>query len=67
LIGDLLEDLLREFGRALSNKLFEFDELHNVSNSYGSPCVSQQSIIRVELLHELELFLTHTYDNDAQR
>ena len=66
LIGDLLEDLLCKFGRALSDELFEFDELDNVPNGRGPARIPEQRVVRVKLLHQLELLLADTYNNDAQ-
>ena len=53
--------------RALAGILLELHELHNISRSYVAILISESAVIRVKFLHHLELLLSHSHNNDAQR
>jgi hypothetical protein len=64
LCRDFLEDLLGKYVSFGSRVLLELDELDDVALGCATVLVTQETAIRIKLLHQLELLFADTDDDD---
>ncbi len=64
LIGDFLKNLLGKDVSTGSRVLLELDELDNVTLGCATVLVTEETAIRIKLLHHLELLIADTDDDD---